>query len=141
MIAKGTYATIRSDTWDGLGFLRFINTNLAVMNLLPIPVLDGGLILFSLIAMIFRRRIPDKIIAALSTFFMYILMGLMLFLVARDFWRVGTVSKTVDLGVVREVSSQTNDTAKVEFSEDKNKTENSNTGATDEPRKNDVQSK
>ena len=141
MIAKGTYATIRSDTWDGLGFLRFINTNLAVMNLLPIPVLDGGLILFSLIAMIFRRRIPDKIIAALSTFFMYILMGLMLFLVARDFWRIGTVSKTVDLGDVREVSSQTNDTAKVELSEDKNKTENSNTGATDEPKKNDVQAK
>jgi hypothetical protein len=51
------------------------------------------------------------------------------------------VSKTVDLGVVREVSSQTNDTAKVELSEDKNKTENSNTGATDEPRKNDVQAK
>ena len=141
MIAKGTYATIRSDTWDGLGFLRFINTNLAVMNLLPIPVLDGGLILFSLIAMIFRRRIPDKIIAALSTFFMYILMGLMLFLVARDFWRVGTVSKTVDLGELRKVPSQTNDTVKAELSEDKNKTENSNTGATDEPKKNDVQAK
>lgn len=141
MIAKGTYATIRSDTWDGLGFLRFINTNLAVMNLLPIPVLDGGLILFSLIAMIFRRRIPDKIIAALSTFFMYILMGLMLFLVARDFWRIGTVSKTVDHGEVRKVPSQTNDTAKVELSEDKNKTENPESGAVGEPVKNDVQSK
>ena len=141
MIAKGTYASVRNDIWDGLGFLRFINTNLAVMNLLPIPVLDGGLILFSLIAMIFRCRIPDKIVAALSTFFMYLLMGLMLFLVARDFWRVGTVSKPVDIGAVRKVTSQTNDTAKVEVSEEKITTENPESGAVSEPVKKDVQSK
>jgi len=89
MIAKGTYATIRRDTWDGIGFLRFINTNLAVMNLLPIPVLDGGLILFSLIAMIMRRRIPEKIVAPVTMFFMYLLMALMAFLVIRDFWIIG----------------------------------------------------
>ena len=141
MIAKGTYASVRNDIWDGLGFLRFINTNLAVMNLLPIPVLDGGLILFSLIAMIFRRRIPDKIVAALSTFFMYLLMGLMLFLVARDFWRVGTVSKPVDIGAVRKVTSQTNDTAKTEVSEEKITTENPESGGVSEPVKKDVQSK
>lgn len=107
MIAKGTYMSVRNDTWDGLGFLRFINTNLAVMNLLPIPVLDGGLILFSLIAMIFRRRLPEKFIAVVSTVFMYLLMGLMLFLVARDFWRIGTgtLQKKVEFGEVREVPS------------------------------------
>ena len=77
------------------------------MNLLPIPVLDGGLILFSLIAMIFRRRLPEKFIAVVSTVFMYLLMGLMLFLVARDFWRIGTgtLQKKVEFGEVREVPS------------------------------------
>ena len=104
MIAKNTYLSVRKDVWDGIGFLRFINTNLAVMNLLPIPVLDGGLILFSLIAMVFRRRVPDKVIGYLSTFFMYILMGLMLLLVARDFWRLGKVEQKVEIGTVREAS-------------------------------------
>lgn len=102
LIAKNTYLSVRKDVWDGIGFLRFINTNLAVMNLLPIPVLDGGLILFSLIAMIFRRRIPEKVIGVLSTFFMYVLMGLMLLLVARDFWRLGKVEQKVNIGTVRE---------------------------------------
>ena len=102
LIAKQTYKTIRSDIWDGLGFLRFINTNLAVMNLLPIPVLDGGLILFSLIAIVFRRRIPEKFTAVVTTVFMYILIALMLFLVGRDFWRMGDLSKKVDLGELRQ---------------------------------------
>ena len=59
MIAEGLYRQIRRDPWDGLGFLRFLNVNLAILNLLPIPVLDGGLILFSLFALVFRRRVPD----------------------------------------------------------------------------------
>lgn len=88
MIAEGAYRSIRSDTWDGLGFIRFINTNLAVMNLLPIPVLDGGLILFSLIAIIFRRRLPEKFVSAVSTVFMYVLMGLMGLLIVKDGCRV-----------------------------------------------------
>jgi regulator of sigma E protease len=124
MIAKGTYVSIRNDTWDGIGFLRFLNTNLAVMNLLPIPVLDGGLILFSLIAMVFRRRLPEKFISVVSTFFMYLLMGLMFFLVARDFWRLGTGStqSEVKIGELRECPS-------------------SGTNALDNAVKNDVQKK
>lgn len=118
MIAKGTYVSIRNDMWDGLGFLRFINTNLAVMNLLPIPVLDGGLILFSLIAIIFRRRLPEKFIAVISTFFMYVLMALMLFLVARDFWRLGTgsLAKKVEFGEIREKSSTQDKSGELEVS-------------------------
>jgi hypothetical protein len=72
---------------------------------------------------------------------MYLLMGLMLFLVARDFWRVGTVSKPVDIGAVRKVTSQTNDTAKAEVSEEKITTENPESGGVSEPVKKDVQSK
>ena len=49
LIAESIYGAVRRDIWDGLGFLRFLNVNLAVLNLLPIPVLDGGLILFALI--------------------------------------------------------------------------------------------
>ena len=87
MIAEGLYRQVRRDPWDGLGFLRFLNVNLAVLNLLPIPVLDGGLILFSLFALVFRRRIPDVVVKATSLCFMVLLMGLMALLIGRDGWR------------------------------------------------------
>ena len=87
MIAEGLYRQVRRDPWDGLGFLRFLNVNLAVLNLLPIPVLDGGLILFSLFALVFRRRIPDFVVRATSLCFMVLLMGLMVLLIGRDGWR------------------------------------------------------
>ena len=70
MIAEGIYRSLRHSTWDGVGFLRFLNVNLAVLNLLPIPVLDGGLILFSLFALVFRRRVPDAVVRKSSFFFM-----------------------------------------------------------------------
>ena len=87
MIAEGLYRQVRRDPWDGIGFLRFLNVNLAILNLLPIPVLDGGLILFSLIALVFRRRVPDFVVRHLSIFFMVVLLGLMGVLVLRDSWR------------------------------------------------------
>ena len=87
MIAEGLYRQVRRDPLDGLGFLRFLNVNLAILNLLPIPVLDGGLIMFALCAMIFRRRVPDCVVKYLSTAFMVILMGLMGLLIVRDSWR------------------------------------------------------
>ncbi len=84
MIAMGIYTSVRHDFWSGLGFLRYLNVNLAILNLLPIPVLDGGLILFALIAMIFRRRIPEKVISTLSMIFMYALLAVMAILIYRD---------------------------------------------------------
>ena len=87
MIAEGLYRQVRRDPWDGIGFLRFLNVNLAVLNLLPIPVLDGGLILFSLIALVFRRRVPDAVVRRVSLLFMVLLAALMGLLVLRDGWR------------------------------------------------------
>jgi len=84
MIAEGLYHQVRRDGWDAIGFLRFLNVNLAVLNLLPIPVLDGGLILFSLLALIFRRPVPRKIVDGLSMVFMYLFLALMITLVWRD---------------------------------------------------------
>ena len=93
MIAEGIYRSIRADVWDGLGFLRFLNVNLAVLNLLPIPVLDGGLILFALIALVFRRRLPDWFVAKTTTYFMYLLIAAMALIIFRDIkrsWKIHT---------------------------------------------------
>ena len=84
LIAEGLYQQVRRDKWDALGFLRFLNVNLAVLNLLPIPVLDGGLVLFALVALVCRRRLPDWFVAKVSLAFMVALMGLMAVLVCRD---------------------------------------------------------
>ena len=44
-----------------LGLAALISINLAILNLLPIPILDGGTALFCLIEMIFRRPVNEKV--------------------------------------------------------------------------------
>ena len=93
MIVEGIYKSVRRDFWDGVGFPRFLNVNLAVLNLLPIPVLDGGLIMFALLALIFRRRVPEKVVSTLSMTFMVLLLCAMAILIFRDAqrsWRIHT---------------------------------------------------
>ena len=95
-IAQGIYYSMRRDFCDGIGFLRFLNVNLAVVNLLPIPVLDGGLIMFALIALVFRRRVPEKVVNALSMAFLCLLLMFMAFLIYRDSartWRIHKASR------------------------------------------------
>ena len=109
MIAEGIYNSVRRDIWDGLGFLRFLNVNLAVLNLLPIPVLDGGLIMFALIALVFRRRVPEKVVNALSMCFMVLLMIAMAFLIFRDSvrsWRIHTYKPEAPREQVEEAAGQ-----------------------------------
>ena len=91
MIAEGLYRQVRSDVWDAFGFLRFLCINLAILNLLPIPVLDGSIVMFSLFALIFRRKPNEKFVGILTQVFMYLLIAAMLFLVYRDSvrsWRI-----------------------------------------------------
>lgn len=69
-------------------FGAMIAVNLAVMNLLPIPALDGGHILFLVVATVseklFRRKVPMKYEAAINMVFFALLMGLMLFVTFND---------------------------------------------------------
>ncbi len=45
-----------------LNFMGFISISLCFMNLLPVPILDGGLILFALIELISRRKLSPKVL-------------------------------------------------------------------------------
>ena len=94
------------------------NSNLAVLNLLPIPVLDGGLILFALYALIFRRRVPERVVAVLSTGFMFLLLGSMGILIFRDAhrsWRIHTykpdAAETVEADVGENTGTNGTDNA------------------------------
>ena len=91
MIAEGLYRQVRNDVWDAFGFLRFLCVNLAILNLLPIPVLDGSIVLFAFLELVTRRKLSRRFIDLLSRGFMYLLIAAMLFLVYRDSirsWRV-----------------------------------------------------
>jgi regulator of sigma E protease len=52
---------ISSDFWSNLGFAGMLSLNLAIMNLLPIPALDGGKILFLFLEKIFGHKTIEKI--------------------------------------------------------------------------------
>jgi len=61
-----------------------INVNLAFLNLLPIPVLDGGQILFATIARLRGRALPVKFIVGAQSVFTVLLLMMMLYLSVFD---------------------------------------------------------
>lgn len=60
-IEEGFSAGFKTGIVSILELLAVISVSLFIMNLLPVPVLDGGLILFALIETVFRKRIPPKV--------------------------------------------------------------------------------
>ena len=67
-----------------INFLALISIALCVMNLLPLPVLDGGMTILLLVELIRRKPIPPKAIAIFQTSGMVIIFGLMLFALYGD---------------------------------------------------------
>ena len=65
-------------------FIALISTNLGFMNLLPIPVLDGGYLFFFSIEIIFRKKIPEKIQTMLLNCGFYLLLLIMFFSTFND---------------------------------------------------------
>src|SRR3989338_272142 len=67
-----------------LSFTAFISINLAVLNLVPIPALDGGRLLFLAIEGITRRSIPAKLTRTVNTAGFILLILFMVFITYRD---------------------------------------------------------
>ncbi|MFQ6723239.1 MAG: RIP metalloprotease RseP [Opitutales bacterium] len=70
-----------------LWFIVLLNINLAILNLLPIPVLDGGHILFALIEKILRRPLPFTWVNAIQNVFVILFLGLMSYVMFFDIRR------------------------------------------------------
>lgn len=60
-IAKISGEAAKQSIWSLLGVMALISLNLAIFNLLPIPILDGGLMLMLVIESIMRRDIKQEI--------------------------------------------------------------------------------
>jgi len=87
MIVIQLYQTVQSGMMDALGFLRMICINLAILNLLPLPVLDGGHVMFATYEIIARRKPHPKVVSTLVTACATLLITLMVFLLCRDIFR------------------------------------------------------
>ena len=88
LIAKGLYVQVREDFWDALGFLRFLCINLAILNLLPIPVLDGGHCMFALYEIVSRRKPSRKFVDTITNVFGYLFIALFVWLIWSDSSRI-----------------------------------------------------
>ena len=89
---------------EGLAFVIFVTFSLAFVNILPIPVLDGGHVLFAVIETAIRRPIPVFIARGLQNVFVVLLIMFLLYVTFFDvkriprFWHV--------LGSAREEPAQ-----------------------------------
>lgn len=71
--------------WTITAFLSIV---LAFMNLLPIPGLDGGYVVFTLIEMITGRKVNEKVMEIATTVGLVLLLGLMLYANGMDIFRI-----------------------------------------------------
>jgi len=69
-------------------FFGIVSVNLAVVNILPFPALDGGRIIFVLYELLFKKKANKKFEALVNNFGMMILLGLMLLVTVGDVRRI-----------------------------------------------------
>ncbi|MDR2892537.1 MAG: RIP metalloprotease RseP [Deltaproteobacteria bacterium] len=88
LVAKLVHEQANQGLRQLLYLTAFLSINLGLLNLLPIPALDGGHVLFCAIELIFRRPVP----VGIQTFLVYggfvLLIGLMLLATAFDIFRI-----------------------------------------------------
>ncbi|MDR1192773.1 MAG: RIP metalloprotease RseP [Peptococcaceae bacterium] len=80
--------TASSGLWNTLWLTAFLSVNLGIMNLLPIPALDGGKILVCLVELIRRKPLSLEVEGWINMVGFVLLISLMIFLTARDIFQV-----------------------------------------------------
>ena len=75
---------------NGILLTAIISINLAVMNLLPIPALDGGHLMFLIIEKFKGKPLDEKVTAKISNFFFLLLIILMMVLIFNDIFAIIT---------------------------------------------------
>ncbi len=87
MIAKMAGEQASAGASSFLAFMALLSINLGVLNLLPVPVLDGGHLLFYFMELIFRRPVPQKVREYSQQIGMVLLLGLMVLAFYNDIIR------------------------------------------------------
>lgn len=87
-LARVSYIIAGQDIWHLLVWMALISINLAIINFLPIPILDGGHMVFLLYEAITQRPPPAVLHAILNYIGLAMVGGLMLFVIGLDLWRL-----------------------------------------------------
>ena len=87
----GIFAMIQSYINSGflvlLAFMAMLSVNIGIMNLLPIPALDGGRIVFVLVEAVTRKKVNKKVESIINTVFFILLMILLVYITIHDIMR------------------------------------------------------
>ena len=84
MIAKGARDYAAKGLSSFLTFIAMLSITLAIINILPLPALDGGHIVFVIIEAIIRKELPLKFKIAVQNVGMALLLVLMAFVFYND---------------------------------------------------------
>jgi len=101
-IVHGLTTMARYGWIDLVWFLALINVNLAIFNVLPIPVLDGGHMLFATISKITGRPLPRRIMEGAYTACIVMLLSFVVYVSFFDVKRVGQ-----DIGIGQNDEAET----------------------------------
>ncbi|PLX29976.1 MAG: RIP metalloprotease RseP [Alphaproteobacteria bacterium] len=96
-IAKGAKDFSDQGLFALFEFIAVLSVSLGVLNLLPVPMLDGGHVLFCAIEWIRGRPVPEKIQEISFKIGLYLLLALMIFAHWNDVKRFGFIEKIVKL--------------------------------------------
>ena len=86
-IARIAGASAKSGLESFIGFIALLSVSLGVLNLLPIPVLDGGHLLYYLIELVMGRPVPERVQALGTQLGICIIVGMMLLAFYNDLAR------------------------------------------------------
>ncbi|MBD2460646.1 RIP metalloprotease RseP [Oscillatoria sp. FACHB-1407] len=75
---------VTSDPFSLFPYTAIISINLAIINILPLPALDGGQLLFLLIEALRGKPLPDRLQENVMQTGLVLLLGLGIFLIVRD---------------------------------------------------------
>jgi regulator of sigma E protease len=88
LIAQMSGESARAGIWAYLAFIAFISVNVGFLNILPVPLLDGGHFMFILFEGVTRKKIPQKIKFRILQAGMIILFMLMVIVLFNDTARI-----------------------------------------------------
>ena len=86
----GAIGSVFPDKWDWFGFWNitaFLSVILAFMNILPIPALDGGHVLFLIVEIVSGRKLSDKFLEYAQITGMILLFALLIYANGNDIYR------------------------------------------------------
>jgi len=93
------FDVIKDAVTEGIAYLLYItaviSASLAIFNLFPVPVLDGGHLFFLLIEAVRRKPLPAKVEETLTKIGFSLLMCLMVFVLYNDFVEVGWLENII----------------------------------------------